>query len=111
MCSPRSGIKYPVKKLGGDPQRFMIENCDSKSDPKKLIAKMIDQQNEFLVPEPWRLAFKVSHSMQQVFTSLETIQDKQKLLRMIYFERGIRVAANGRIMRSDLRPGFEVHNE
>jgi hypothetical protein len=43
------GIKYPVKKLGSDPQRFMIENRDDNADPKKLIAKMIDQQNEFLL--------------------------------------------------------------
>lgn len=71
-----------------------------------LVAIRWDRQNEFLIPENWRLAFKVSTNMGQVFTCLETAKDKQKLLRMVYFERGIRVAANGRIMRADLRPGF-----
>lgn len=72
-----------------------------------LSAIYWDRQNEFLIPENWRLAFKVSNTMQQVFTSLETVKDKQKLLRMIYFGRGIRVAANGRIISADLLPGFK----
>ncbi|MBL1215653.1 MAG: hypothetical protein HND52_19965 [Ignavibacteriae bacterium] len=43
------GIKYPVKKLGNDPQKFMVEHRDANAEPRDLIVKMINQQNEFLL--------------------------------------------------------------
>lgn len=65
-----------------------------------------DGKNPFLLPEHWRLAFRVVENIKQVYIHLETEKEKQELLRMIFFGKGIRVAASGRILNCNLRPGF-----
>jgi DNA invertase Pin-like site-specific DNA recombinase len=65
-----------------------------------------DEENPYSLPEHWRLAFRVSPSMREIYASLETDQERQSLLRMIFFQKGVRVSAGGAIIGFDLKPGF-----
>jgi len=67
-----------------------------------------DGENPYMLPEHWRLAFRVAENMRQIFESLETEQQRRELLRLIFFQRGIRVAASGRVVEVSLRPGFKI---
>lgn len=67
-------------------------------------------ERPYTLPEAWRLAFRMSVNMGQIYTYLETDQARRDLLRDIFFQRGIRIAAGGAIMAVDLLPGFVVKN-
>lgn len=56
--------------------------------------------------ENLRLAFSVAFDMGQIYPHLITPRERREFLRMIFFKRGIRVAAGGHITGADLLPGF-----
>lgn len=58
------------------------------------------------ISENWRLAFSMAMNMGQIYPHLPTQGEKREFLRTIFFKKGIRVAASGRIIEADLLPGF-----
>lgn len=63
-------------------------------------------ENPYLIPEQWRLALKVSTNAGQLWPFLRGEKEQRAYLRLIFFERGVRVSEGGAILKVDLLPGF-----
>lgn len=63
-------------------------------------------ENQYLIPEEWRLALKISANVGQLWPFLRGEKEQRAYLRLVFFERGIRVSEGGAILKVDLMPGF-----
>lgn len=63
-------------------------------------------ENKYHVPEQWRLALRVSANVGQLWPFLVSDHERREFLRLIFFERGVRVGPGGAILKVDLLPGF-----
>jgi DNA invertase Pin-like site-specific DNA recombinase len=64
-------------------------------------------ENKYHVPEQWRLALRVSANVGQLWQFLVSDHERREFLRLIFFEKGVRVSSGGSIVKVDLLPGFK----
>lgn len=81
-------------------------------DIEAKVANLLGQikwsgENKYHVPEHWRLALRVSANVGQLWPYLSGDKERREFLRLIFFERGVRVGPGGAILKVDLLPGFD----
>lgn len=99
--------KYGYYRAAGKPEHNVpAEEIEGRIE--QYLGRVQWTGEPLTLSENWRLAFKVARSMQDIYICLPTKKEQRDFLRLVFFKKGVRVAASGRILETNLRPGFEL---